>query len=304
MKDKEYRMIEINGCIEVPWEVTEEDVWRRWNHFVEANHWAFGGGIQELYEDEEREIEMPRTLQAQESGALPLLLKTLEESEEEEDLEDDEDSGDEDSKEYRWESYVSESHASEKKDAEAEDSSIVNSLPDSIEKISVKAAAKLDDGIPDHRPNDFAKYEGQVESLLSSEYHVIDFLPMRVDIQESSFYFDAEQFFLKEKELKGIAKSFVRIVLKLLCYFPFEIYTGEYEWQPEARCNEIAKWIRTIVAGRSGEMGILFPKEDTFLLIQGGSLGMTVFHCSERIENVLAPLVWSEGFFWWEGEDI
>ena len=39
---------EINGCIEVSPEVTEDKFWEKFINFVESNGWSFGGGIIEI----------------------------------------------------------------------------------------------------------------------------------------------------------------------------------------------------------------------------------------------------------------
>ena len=39
---------EINGCIEVSPEVTEDKFWEKFINFVESNGWSFGGGINEI----------------------------------------------------------------------------------------------------------------------------------------------------------------------------------------------------------------------------------------------------------------
>lgn len=39
---------EINGCIEVSPEVTEDEFWEKFITFVESNDWSFGGGIHEI----------------------------------------------------------------------------------------------------------------------------------------------------------------------------------------------------------------------------------------------------------------
>lgn len=40
---------EIQGCIEVPPEVTEDEFWNAFIEFVESKGWSFGGGIQDGY---------------------------------------------------------------------------------------------------------------------------------------------------------------------------------------------------------------------------------------------------------------
>lgn len=39
---------EINGCVEVPPHLTEEEFWERFITFVEENNWSFGGGIRTI----------------------------------------------------------------------------------------------------------------------------------------------------------------------------------------------------------------------------------------------------------------
>lgn len=39
---------EIQGCIEVPPETTENEFWNDFIEFVESKGWSFGGGIQEI----------------------------------------------------------------------------------------------------------------------------------------------------------------------------------------------------------------------------------------------------------------
>lgn len=39
---------EINGCVEVPADMTYEEFWNGFIGFVEANNWRFGGGIREI----------------------------------------------------------------------------------------------------------------------------------------------------------------------------------------------------------------------------------------------------------------
>lgn len=39
---------EINGCIKVQTEITEEEFWNIFIRFVESKGWSFGGGIHEI----------------------------------------------------------------------------------------------------------------------------------------------------------------------------------------------------------------------------------------------------------------
>lgn len=46
------KVFEINGCIETPMDITEDEFWETFIDFIEANHWDFGGSTRELSEDE------------------------------------------------------------------------------------------------------------------------------------------------------------------------------------------------------------------------------------------------------------
>lgn len=39
---------EINGCVEVAMELSEDEFWYKFIDFIEANNWYFGGGIKEI----------------------------------------------------------------------------------------------------------------------------------------------------------------------------------------------------------------------------------------------------------------
>ena len=43
--------IEIGGCIEVPDEITEDDVCDAFIEFVESKGWFFGGGFKEITDE-------------------------------------------------------------------------------------------------------------------------------------------------------------------------------------------------------------------------------------------------------------
>lgn len=39
---------EIQGCVEVPIELSEDEFFNKFIHFIESNSWFFGGGINEI----------------------------------------------------------------------------------------------------------------------------------------------------------------------------------------------------------------------------------------------------------------
>lgn len=53
-EQQEYRVIQIEGCVEVPCDVTEDGFLDKFIRFIEDNHWYFGGGVQMIDDEEEK----------------------------------------------------------------------------------------------------------------------------------------------------------------------------------------------------------------------------------------------------------
>ncbi len=45
------KLVEVNGCIEIPADVETDFVIDKFIEFVENNHWTFGGGFQTIIDD-------------------------------------------------------------------------------------------------------------------------------------------------------------------------------------------------------------------------------------------------------------
>ena len=49
------RHIQINGVVEIKRSETHDDFWDKFIEFVESNGWSFGGGTQDITDDENEE---------------------------------------------------------------------------------------------------------------------------------------------------------------------------------------------------------------------------------------------------------
>ena len=66
---------------------------------------------------------------------------------------------------------------------------------------------------------------------------------------------EVEQYYLQDKQLQNFCDKVISIVLKLLCYYPFEMYVQEHiplirtreGWLKDKRCDTIVKLIKTIL---------------------------------------------------------
>lgn len=67
------------------------------------------------------------------------------------------------------------------------------------------------------------RYE-KMSQLFNEDYRVIDFLPGRVPDEADTIFEEVEQYFMQDKQLQVFCDKVIAIVLKLLCYYPFEMY--------------------------------------------------------------------------------
>lgn len=143
--------------------------------------------------------------------------------------------------------------------------------------------------------------EQHCEALLQQPCHIIDFLPRQVMPHEASCFFAVEHYFLRRKMLHRTADSFVRIILKALCYF--ECWAKLKTWQHPPDCHATAKAITLVVMTQKGEVLLLLPQENTLLVVTGGDLHLSIYNSSDNVTEILQALAASEGFFWRTGQD-
>ena len=72
------------------------------------------------------------------------------------------------------------------------------------------------------------KRSEKLDSLFSQDYRVIDFLPSHVAEHGNSIFEEVESYFLQDKQLQEFCDKAIAIILKVICYYPFEVYVEEY----------------------------------------------------------------------------
>lgn len=138
--------------------------------------------------------------------------------------------------------------------------------------------------------------DSQVRTLLAGSYHIMDMLPAVVPENRYAVFSDIEEYFFAEKEVQNIADKFIRIVLKLLCYYPSNVYYKQ--WHQQLNAVTLAGMIKEIVVTQRGFLNILFEKENMLLQVDGGELHLTVYGGNDDVSHMLADLAQSEGLFW------
>ena len=138
-------------------------------------------------------------------------------------------------------------------------------------------------------------WDCQMETLLEKPGFVIDFLPQQAPGDSQGRFFEVERYFLEGKELRRTAKRFVRIILKLQCYYHLEIYSGK--WMEHMEIRELATYIKQTVLKKKGYIQFLFLEENVLLCLEGNSLNLTVYNPGPEIQKILSELAVSEGMF-------
>lgn len=144
--------------------------------------------------------------------------------------------------------------------------------------------------------------------LFSEDYRIIDFLPRAVPEGEDAFFQEVEQYFLQDKLLQEFCSKTIAIILKILCYYPFEVYVEEYTpllnkregWLKDKRCEMVVKLLKKIILKKKGQINILLAGEDSIISINGGVLSIAVYHESEALRALLDKIVKTEGLYYWK----
>lgn len=152
------------------------------------------------------------------------------------------------------------------------------------------------------------KRSDKLNALFSEDYRVIDFLPSHVAEQGSSIFEEVESYFLQDKQLQEFCEKAIAIILKVICYYPFEVYIEEYPplkpkrngWLKEKRCDLLVKILKRVIMRKKGQVDILLGKENSVICITGGVLSIAVYNESKSLRELLDRVVETEGLYYWK----
>lgn len=145
----------------------------------------------------------------------------------------------------------------------------------------------------------------KLNMLFGEDFELIDLFPWTEGKGSADFLSQAEQYFLQDRQLSQVCERIITFVLKLLCYYPFEMYVQEYAplrsqrsgWLKDKRCETVAKIIRKVIMRKKGQVDILLGKENTIVSIVGGTLSVAVYHPSDSVSSLLDRLTEGEGLY-------
>jgi len=142
-----------------------------------------------------------------------------------------------------------------------------------------------------------------IEEYFEKPYWVIDILPKQVpDYQQSERkgqYCRIEDFFLMHPRIDSIYGKFTNILLKLNCYEDFFVSQDGEDWMMNP-APEALEMLMSRCPYEKGMLYIMLESEETLVTVSGDDTYMTVYHPSEKVLDLLAFLVASEGLFIWD----
>lgn len=134
-----------------------------------------------------------------------------------------------------------------------------------------------------------------IKRLLEKPCYIIDFLPQQVQKDCGGQFFKVETYLLNNYERYGLRDKYVRIILKLMCYYRVSVHWGEWIEQPAP--EQIAKIIDEIMYNHSGWMDMLFPDKDALLQFEWDCMNLSIYNPDDEMRELLEQIAWSEGMF-------
>ncbi len=134
-----------------------------------------------------------------------------------------------------------------------------------------------------------------VEQLLKEECYVIDFLPKKVSEEYIERFLEVEEYFLRGNEWERIKKSFIRILLKLQCYYFFKFYNEK--WYEELSVNELADMLKHVLSSSNGYANMLSIENKLLICIEGSTLNLSIYNATSDMLVLLSELATAERLF-------
>ena len=143
------------------------------------------------------------------------------------------------------------------------------------------------------------KYD-KIDELLNTTCYVIDVLPKSVKKDDEGQYFVVEEYYLKQAELKKLYWKFIDILLKLNCYYDFQVNFQE-EWSKNPLPKTLIEWIFQCIEVKKNYINILIESQNAMITVNGDYLYMSLYNPNDQLINLIEKLAGAEGLFVWKG---
>ena len=139
-----------------------------------------------------------------------------------------------------------------------------------------------------------------VDKLLEKPCYIIDFLPRQVPEDGGGQFFEVEDYFLNHVERYRLQDRFIRILLKIMCYYPVAVHWREWIEQPAP--GQIVEIMDIIFAKHSGDMNMLITSKDVLIQFGSDCLNISIYNPDDEMCELLEQIATSEGMFWRKAE--
>lgn len=145
------------------------------------------------------------------------------------------------------------------------------------------------------------KYD-KIEELLNSTCYVMDILPQRVEKDDEGQYFAVEDYYRKQAELSKLYSKFTDILLKLNCYYDFQVSFHD-GWNKNPLPETLAEWVSQCSKGGNVFLNILIESENVMITVNGDDLYMSLYNPNNKFIALIEKLAGAEGLFVRKGSD-
>ncbi len=144
------------------------------------------------------------------------------------------------------------------------------------------------------------KTEEMTERFLQKTYRIIDVLPERVSEDRASQYFVFDDYLRNEDNIKDLHKRFIRLFLKLECYYEMHVSFDMETYEKDPAPDELADRILDL---HPNDRLRVFLNDLMMIDYDASDSNMTVYGEDAQRPDLLKELVLSEGLFLWRPED-
>lgn len=137
-----------------------------------------------------------------------------------------------------------------------------------------------------------------INRLFEKPCYIMDFLPQQVPADSHGQFFKIENYLLNNYEQFGLSNRFIRVILKLMCYYHVTIYWGGEIDQPAP--GKIADIVAEIMDNHSGTLNVLFPEENALLVFEWDCMNLSIYNPDSEMQMLMRDIAMSEGLFWRE----
>lgn len=133
-----------------------------------------------------------------------------------------------------------------------------------------------------------------IEELLQKPYWVIDILPEQVPEESEGQYFSVEEYLMQPEQRTELQQSFFDLLLKLNCYYDFEVHT---EIHARKSLNPAPEVLEKLMMEQEEALDIVFPSVPALIVVRPDDHYMTVFNPDEELLQRITKLAEPKGLF-------